>query len=55
MPIEQLVADAISAGNLHLEEAGRADLKTLRQRLQHAVDLVTEALERQTDVKKTSF
>jgi hypothetical protein len=54
IPVEQLVADAISAENLHLEEAGRADLNILRQRLEHAVGLVTEALERQTDAKKTS-
>jgi hypothetical protein len=54
MPVEQLVADAISAENLHLEEAGRADLNILRQRLEHAIGLVTEALERQTDAKKTS-
>jgi hypothetical protein len=53
-PVEQLVADAISAENLHLEEAGRAELNILRQRLEHAVCLVAEALARPTDAKETS-
>ncbi|MBR1243522.1 hypothetical protein JQ620_25855 [Bradyrhizobium sp. AUGA SZCCT0274] len=51
-PVEQLVADAISAENLYLEEAGRAELNILRQRLEHAIGLVTEALRRPIDAKK---
>src|SRR4051812_47200785 len=46
--LDQLVADAITAETLHLEEAGRTELNILRQRLEHAIGLVTEAIERQT-------
>lgn len=53
-PVEQLVANAINAENLYLEEAGRAELNILRQRLEHAIGLVTEALERQIDASKAS-
>jgi len=49
--VDQLVADAITAETLHLEEAGRAELNILRQRLERAITLVTEAIERQTDLR----
>ncbi len=43
-PIERLVADAVNAENLNLEEAGTAELRTLLARLEHSVMLVTTAL-----------
>jgi hypothetical protein len=52
--VERLVADAVSVENLHLEEANRAELNILRQRLEHAISLVTKALERPTGPKNTS-
>ena len=42
--IERLVADAVNAENLRLEEAGTAELRTLLARLEHSVMLVTAAL-----------
>jgi hypothetical protein len=43
--IERLVADAVDAGNVHLEEAGTEELKTLLARLERSVLLVKRALE----------
>jgi len=45
--LECLVADAVSTENLRLEEAGLVELELLRQRLERAIRLVKEALERQ--------
>jgi hypothetical protein len=44
LSIEVLVANAVSAENLRLEEAGPAELKTLLKRLESSVGLVIEAL-----------
>lgn len=49
--VDRLVADAITAETLHLEEAGHAELDILRQRLEHAIWLVTQAIERQAHVR----
>lgn len=42
--LEQLVADAINAKNLRLEEAGATELRILLARLERSVMLVTMAL-----------
>jgi hypothetical protein len=42
--IEVLVANAVDAENLRLEEAGPAELKTLLKRLESSIGLVIEAL-----------